>query len=378
VSKKATWFIVLLAIMLALALSGAAADESSDLRKMLKSKKERDRLEAIDLLSVSALENSSSLIARCLRDPSPKVRAAAARSLGVVGDKAALSRLLGAAKSLKKDNATLAEVCAALGEIASPAAIRPLAGIAKREMSRNETLTKAAVAALGKIRDRESVKELIGLLGSATPSSTASTYSYGHPKLMAPIRAALKELTGERLGAHSAWADWWRRVKRGYKFPEDPKAALRAKVFRDDGHRFKVERPNGWKFTRPSGVLLEVRYSAKKEEAVTGYVQVRAYDPKSKSPSTAEELADLYAAQFEDRFKNIREGEFGTVGRLSGEPAIRQRLVGLTSGGDIVEVRQWIVLYRGNLFTLRAVLSSEAGDAVKKELDAILRSFKFI
>ncbi|MHC4469515.1 MAG: HEAT repeat domain-containing protein [Planctomycetota bacterium] len=368
-----------LALLLALAATAAPADEVSDLRKLLKSKRVQDRLEAVELLSVSASKSASSMIAKSLRDPSPKVRAAAARGLGVFGDKVALTRLLGAVKSLKKDEATLIEVCAALGEIGAPAATDPLAGIAKREMSRNAALTKAAIAALGKIRDRESVKELIGLLGTATPSSTATTYSYGHPEFLVPIRAVLTQLTGERLGAHAVWADWWRRVKRGYHFPKSPNAALQGKVFRDEGYRFKVERPSTarWEFLRPNGVLLEARFRGSKDEATTASLQVRAHNTRDHSPSTPGELAKRYAAEFEGRFKDIKESELDGVGRLSGKSAVFQRLVGLTRYGRVVELRQWIAIHRGNLFTVRAMLSSGAAEAVKKELDVIVRSFKF-
>ena len=95
-------------------------------------------------------------------------------------------------------------------------------------------------------------------------------------------------------------------------------------------------------------------------------------------PSTASELADRYADEFEDQFKDIKEKELDGSDRLSGKAAIFQRVLGMTNHGHVLVLRQWIAVYRGNLFTVRATLSTGADEKVRKELEKIIRSFKFL
>jgi len=373
--------IPLLLLMFLLAGSVAAAEAGGrDLRKELKSADKSVRIGAIRALSESDEKHKTTLIAGRLRDSSPEVRAAAIDALGSIGDRVAVSKLLRAMKAFGKDPESLAKVCMALGRTGSPAAVDSLAKLALKEMSRDAALTKVAILALGGIRDRKSVEQLIGILGSATPVSTSRTYSYGHPALMAPIRSALQRLTGLKLYSHSEWAGWWRRARKRYKFPENPATLLSRQVYRDEGFLFELTRPDGdrWEFTRPRGLAIQARLRKTGADASYAAVQVRASSARSSSPSSPAGLADYLENRFEDEFKDIKDVERKDRGRISGRPAVYHRVVGMLQGGLVVELRQWVVLYEGNLYTIRAIVSSGAAEKVELELEEILKSIRFL
>ncbi len=50
----------------------------------------------------------------------------------------------------------------------------------------------------------------------------------------------------------------------------------------------------------------------------------------------------------------------------------------MLQGGLVVELRQWVVLYEGNLYTIRAIVSSGAAEKVELELEEILKSIRFL
>ncbi len=371
------------ALFILLLLPGiVAAAESSerDLRKELKSADDAVRISAIEALSESDEKNKAKLIAGRLKDSSPEVRAAAAGALGRIGGRVAVGKLLRAMKAFSKDPESLAKVCAALGQTGSPAAVDALAKLALKEMSRDATLTKAAVAALGEIRDRRSIEELVGILGSATPVRSARTYSYGHPALMAPTRSALQRLTGLKLYSYSEWSDWWRRTRKRYKFPDDPATQLARQVYRDEGFLFEMTRPDGdrWEFSQPRGLAIQARLRRTGSEASYAAVQIRATSARSSTPSSQSGLADYLEDRFEDEFKDIKDVERQDRDRISGRPAVYHRVVGMLQGGLVVELRQWVVLYQGNLYTIRAISSSGAAEKVKREMEKILKSIRFL
>jgi hypothetical protein len=369
---------------LALALPAApssASGDVADLREALGSEAASERIDAIEALAKSESGSASSLVARMLRDSSPEVRAAAARALGARGDRTALAALRWAADELDDDPTTLAAVCAGLGATGSRAAVEPLGDVARQEMSRRPRVARAAIEALGAVRDPESVETLLGLLSTATPSQTDRTTNTGQRELLAPIRASLRRLTGQRLVSSSAWSAWWRRNERGYRFPEDPGAELRGKVFREEGFLFRVERPStkAWEFARPDGNgLLLVRFTGPREASPVAYVMISGYSVKEFDPDTPDALARRYAARMEDEYADFRDRVTDRPARLGGENAIYQRFFGRTRKGIVLETRHWIARRGEHVFTVRAVLASGSSERVRRELDSIVKSFRFL
>lgn len=368
------------ALLLAAVLAPALAAEESDLRDGLSSEVPAERIQAIEGLADAGADRASRLIGRRLYDTDPSVRRAAAAALGRIGDRSAIRALLASERRLKDDPQTLAAVATALGETGSPAAVDTLAGIAKREMSRNADLTAAAVAALGRIRSRDAVDELIGLLGSATPSYTNRTYSYGHPELMRPISNALTALTGQRLREHAAWAEWWRHEKRGYRFPEDPAEMLKKKVYEDTGFRYSIERPDRerWKFVRDRVGALVVRYAGPIQDSTYAEIWISVYNVSGHSLTTPEALAEHYSRELQDTFRDMRESTLDGHDRLGHGKAVFQHVVGMTKKGSILRVCQWIAREDDFLYTVRATVSTGSSEKVLDDVDAIVDSFRFL
>jgi HEAT repeat protein len=148
-------------------------------------------------------------LAMMLTDTDYEVRAEAARSLRVLGDKAAVEHLIAAVRTLNYYAAPMAE---ALGALGNPAAVPTLIELLKHTASRCD-----AVLALGQLRDRRAVVPLIGVLVRDECESVATLgalVKLADPRAIEPIRRRLSDPTCKDVARNALialGASWYER-----------------------------------------------------------------------------------------------------------------------------------------------------------------------
>jgi len=174
----------------------------------------RDVLEkqaAIKAAKDVGTETAAGLLSKYIGDPDCGIEVA--KALGSMGKKSAVPPLIAAMEASKKNAGLFEAVCAALGQIGDPRAVKPLAnniwsGVTSAGWG---PIARARVGALGEIRDKTSVDELIDMLEGTR---------WGHQEgLRGDVFAALAKLTGQRFrGNYLEAKDWWKKNRETYKF----------------------------------------------------------------------------------------------------------------------------------------------------------------
>lgn len=157
-----------------------------------------------------------------VKDKESKVRGAAALALGQHGDVEAVPSICSAMDACREMPEAMEGICIALGQLGDKRAIKPLASDLWK--TKTPAVIYCRIGALGKIRDKQAIEELLDLFYVASAQAVAP---------YAPaIGKALHELTDQGFGSdREGWKDWWRKNKATFKFPDesedDPKKPRR-------------------------------------------------------------------------------------------------------------------------------------------------------
>lgn len=155
------------------------------------------------------------------KDKESKVRGAAALALGQHRDTDVVPEICAAMDACREMPEAMEGICIALGQLGDKRAIKPLASDLWK--TKTPAVIYCRIAALGKIRDKQAIEELLDLFYVAGPLTMAPYAS--------AIGKALKELTGQGYGSdREGWKEWWRKNKDTFQFPteeDDPKRPRR-------------------------------------------------------------------------------------------------------------------------------------------------------
>lgn len=168
-----------------------------------------------------------------LKDKDLGVKAAAVEALRwFPGDKAlrALHKAYDKDKALREDEALCAAAITAIGQHASPSSIDVLLEDALAAVPAKVQV--ARIYALGHIRDKRSVEELLDLLMKTGRIRGPKGRGGATQPLMKEFATSLHVLTGEDFGnEEKAWQDWWKEHGKRFEVSEKP-AGLEPKVAR--------------------------------------------------------------------------------------------------------------------------------------------------
>jgi HEAT repeat protein len=153
------------------------------------------------------------------------IASAAARALGQIGDRSVIPALLKALDSPDRD--LRYEATRALAILRADEAKAPVRKLLKDsgETAHHRLVRCAAAEALGRLRDRDAVEDIAGLLGDDAQERQTER------KVKVYAALALERIVGQSKGnlrggekdreeAVKAWSEWWK--KRSAKAPEAP------------------------------------------------------------------------------------------------------------------------------------------------------------
>jgi HEAT repeat protein len=152
-----------------------------------------------------------------------KARVGAAAVLGKFRDKSVVPLLNKYVidPRVKKEVALSTAIVDVLGAIAHPSSILPLE---KLSTYKEMPVAVASVKALGKIKDKRAVDELIKIFDvTEDPDDASSSRQKRYAQIAAAARSALISLTKESFPAARDYRKWWKEHKGEFTF-EPPKA----------------------------------------------------------------------------------------------------------------------------------------------------------
>lgn len=157
-----------------------------------------------------------SIAKKGLKDKDLAIRALAARTVGAMRCRKALSSLTRALKPNARNTDVYLALIKALGDLGDPKAIPHLSKDFwnQKDAAAGIRAAQAKITALGYIRSKKAVDALIDMLYVADPLAMMAVA--GH------MQASLKRLTGEDFGMNrDAWRGWWKKNERKFKLEED-------------------------------------------------------------------------------------------------------------------------------------------------------------
>jgi hypothetical protein len=360
-------------LLVVLAASLPARAEDSALRDLSAKDPER-RIAAVRALVSEPGEEVSEAIAKLLADREPEVVMEAAEALGARGDVPSRKALRAALRRFAKDEAILPVVVVALGTARDGGAAKEVGKLARRALGADARLARAAIDALGRMRDPESLRALMALHASADAGEKG-----GHPEFLEDIRESLRELTGLPFRLSETWRGWWLHARKGWRAaPLEPHEE--AELFRHDGWRISVARPDlvRWSLERLPGGIARLRWRGDEEEARFAWVDVSGHAATEGEPATPERASEDYRKTMEAEFGDILEGEFGVSDRLAGVSALRHSVTGILRQGSVAVWKAWFLERKGILYTVSAGWESGASERVREEIESILASLRLL
>ncbi|GEM_PF-2699080 len=209
--------------VLPLATKLQAKETSADARYMI-----------CDLLGELRAATAVQVLLPILKDPQEhvsSVASAAARALGLLGDASAIEPLREALKSA--DMELQYEAIRALGNLRAVAAapdLRKLVASENKPTAYERYLSCATVEALGRMKDKASVKEIAKWIKSPdTERGTETSFSHYAIRALESITdqnfGSLTTSNDDRAKTEDAWAKWWEenKTKKEYGGVEEPK-----------------------------------------------------------------------------------------------------------------------------------------------------------
>ena len=181
-----------------------------DLEGAFRSGDTKIRVQALDRASDVVVPPVIEEIAGALKDRVPEVQAAAIQALRWMDHPDALEALHDAAltnRSLQKSEEFQPALLRAIGQHASPSSVRLLSH--KPFSSPHYQAERARILALGRIRSRDAVEALLGMMRSSSRRDV--------DRHMGSFRMSLMVLTGTDQGPASAqWVRWWKASKKDF------------------------------------------------------------------------------------------------------------------------------------------------------------------
>jgi hypothetical protein len=215
----------------------AAAEAVSQFRKNVANPNAAARAAAIHELARVPHERTFRTILPFLSADVKDVRKAAAKALAEYGDwkKAATPMLISALKSNAKEPEVQIEIYATLGKMADPLAVPTVHGGFEESDVR---VAKAAIAASGAMRQRESIERLLTLQRDVQKwlkNNQAGPYRDDKGQqgddnacrgrlndVQKSIIEAFKAITLERWTSAQEWEIWWSRKRATFEVPPAP------------------------------------------------------------------------------------------------------------------------------------------------------------
>lgn len=186
-----------------------------------------ERVQAVKALAQIADPEVAQVLAAKLPEPSPLVRKEVADALAKLKEPKTIPALGTALqRELEKDGSldTLRAICQALGATNDPRAIAPLTlnlfGGNRREEGWEDRV-KARLDALGMIRHKDAVDELIALFGRTGGGGgrrMGGGTNASDQRIVQTIRANLRKLTNQDHGDQNEWRKWWRETRETFRF----------------------------------------------------------------------------------------------------------------------------------------------------------------
>jgi hypothetical protein len=346
----------------------------------LRSRDPEARLAAVKRLSGVAGEEVSKALARSVGDPDPRVREAALDALGERGDETCVRALRRALRSFKKDPETLPVVVTALGEAGDADSAEAVVKLARQALGTDPRLAEAAIDALGSLRHTEAVGGLIELLGTASPVRGGASSRTGHARYVPGILQSLREVTGLPFRQRETWPAWWRHARRDWRPSPLDVAEVEGFERRDDGWRFRIERPNParWEFAAVKGAALRIRWAGPRSEAVVAWIDVAVHAGSERAPkdlaAAVREAAETLRATLPER----DEERLGQAAKLGGETARLHEAAGRLADGRGLRSRVWILERHGLVYVVSAHVATGASERVEAEVEGILGSFRLL
>jgi hypothetical protein len=379
---------------------GEVVDPKAKLKELKEALKSRDpdaRVQAIQSAAGVRDKGIAGAIAKCLSDKSPEVRAAAGRALGQQGDQKYRGKLLARLKNFdKEDPVALKGYLAGLQGLPDVKSIKDLTDMIKKIMYREREAEKEvgieAAKALGKVKDKRAVAELIVLLEMTDPKSGGSggTVSQATRKFRGDFRPSildgLSHITDEHFKDAIVWQTWWKGAEKRFKVPEGARDVNASATYTDYGYRFRVKKPKDtWVFVRPGGETGIVRLGHRQEEggaAMDASITVTGYETSrytTNSPSAAIDYWNEWAADESKGFRDIKDGfPVNKDVVFAREKAKLWECKGLTAAGTVKFIRKYILLRNGILLTISIETLSGVSPELQKDLDKAVASFTFM
>jgi HEAT repeat protein len=169
------------------------------------------KIDAIKRISGIRHKKVAKAISKALGHKDPMVRKAAAEALISQAEKSTTPALIKAFAFNEPFPDIQLAIIQALGANRDPRAVPVLA----KDLvdPRKAELTKARIEAMGNIKDKRCIDELISFMWKTNRGNRA------HRR---PLQESLKKLTGRDYGNdRRAWKDWWERSKKWFRFPKD-------------------------------------------------------------------------------------------------------------------------------------------------------------
>ncbi len=273
-----------------------------------------------------------------------------------------------------------------------PASIKPFVKLINKVLNRmkpdEQPIGVATVKALGAIKNKTAIENLITLLGRTNPRAGAggsvSTEAQNFcGAFKTPIVAALANITGFRFKDPDVWANWWKKNGKKFKF-QTGKVDVNAKdTYTNIGYEFRIKKPNDkWTFSLPSDTNYVVTCSHENEESagtLDAWMKVEAYSTSAYSGSNPTDRAASMEAwvRSDTGFEDVRESYTKDL-KFAGESAKLWYAKGMNSAKRPVTIWKIYLIHNNLLFTIHAQHNSGVDEALVKDLEKAIASFKFV
>lgn len=320
-----------------------------------------------------------------LRDPDDDVKIAICQNIGKQKD----PKVAGPLKAIAEDKKNrekpklVAAAVEGVGECDAKRNYKFLSDIAKKQLDYDGDIASAAIRAMANFPDRETVDDIIGILGSAdyvtTKDSAQKKAARGAAK---PVCIEmLKKLTNQAIDDVKVWQEWWKENKKTWK-PTAPgeEVDINASMdYEDSAYKFRVTRPSkAWNF-RKSPDKPDLSIEAMDEGQKAAWVTIQPVGTKNLKSKTPEAMEEEQRPNWESKMKDVKEGAvWGRKSRFAGETSCEDDFFGRHADHDAISVHNVYVEKDGVIFIINGVWKSGKSKALEEDIDKILDSFKFL